>query len=227
MSLLARYSTAAERKRYCVFAEGFERSDLIKENGGAITGTPTIHFGALIRPNLEGDDDNIKYTLTGNEFNSPIISMVMEFTPAFALEDGDAHILMTASLGGNEDYLIEKNAGDDLIVKLGDEVVAEVVPAVLSDYWLQNERNVVVVSGTSGATDVWFNGIAVSEADATVWSPTLPLSMWVGADETDNNGYNGYMHSLKIFHCLLDGTEALDYYDYGKHPGIFTPVVIP
>ena len=87
MSLLTTNTTPAERARKCTFAELFEDPQSVIENGGEITGAEVCN-GAT----FDGDD-HIQYDLTGNEFNNDEISIVLDFSPDFADDDGLDHYI--------------------------------------------------------------------------------------------------------------------------------------
>ncbi len=79
MSRLLNNSTPAERERGFSFAETFESQAKVALNGGSVTGTLTIDFGAT----LDGTNDSITHNLQGHEFDSANISIVVEFWPDF------------------------------------------------------------------------------------------------------------------------------------------------
>jgi hypothetical protein len=223
MALLARNSTPAERRRYCSFAEKFERADLVRANAGYVSDPMLIDNGAT----FDGVSDVINYGLDGDAFRGGEISMVAEFAPNFAANSGTDHLLLFAydpgKGGAIPDYAIIKTAANTIEIVMGATTLTAIPLIDFQDYWLTGQRNVIVVSGTSGANNAWLNGIGILEGEATAWSPATPHYLTVGGTGVGLYPYDGIMYSVKVFQSLLDQTEALDYYDYGKPP---TPLVL-
>lgn len=220
MSLLARYTTPAERRRYCVASFGFERADLLVENMGpglagadVITGSPVIDFGAELDSSTP-DYFNLNLDVAKNIFNHDPISFVIEFTPNFDYDDGETRVFFSA---GVPLYSIYKFADDNIELNMGGTAIAVIASATYSAYWAVNERNVLVVSSTSGDTNVWLNGTQILTNDATAWTFGTPDTCFtIGTDCGDTgDAFDGTLHSVKFFHSLLTADEALDYYNYG------------
>jgi hypothetical protein len=213
LALLSYNSTPAERARYCSFADNFESSWHVQENGGVITGAPLVDFGVT----LDGTNDYITYTLQGHEFSSANISFASEFYPDFDTDiDQNVRWVDTVS----NDYQINKRASggnNELRIVLGGTTITNISEVTYSPYWLVSLRNVLVVSGTSGATSVWLNGNAIATAVATAWSPTAMTALTIGTDYNNVNGYyfDGKITSFKVFKSLLTDDDAYNYYHYG------------
>lgn len=212
MTLLAYNSTPAERARYCSFAERAESSWHVAENGGVITGTPIINFGAT----LDGTNDYLTYTLQGQEFNSANISIMVECWPGFDYDANDNYYLIdTPDLYR---YLIYKrnNTGSNVLeIYLGNTSIAQIPSATYGPYWLPSQRNVLLVSGTSGNTNAWLNGSQILTADATLWVQKLPAQLFIGARHSGIGLFDGVINQVKIFKSLLTADDALNYYNYG------------
>ena len=195
--------------RGCTFAETFETPAKVVENGGTITGTPTIDFGAT----LSGSGDYITYKLRGAELNSANISIVIEFWPDFDTDDDNTRYLFDTTDGLRYYAFKVNNAGsNELRINLGNTSIASVAEATYSPYWKTGERNVLVISGTSGDTSVWLNGTAIVSNDSSVWTPSNPTELFIGARFSGSLAYDGKVTAFKIFNQLLTAQEASDYY---------------
>jgi hypothetical protein len=212
LSLLAYNSTPAERARYCSFAERAESSWHVAENGGVISGTPIINFGAT----LDGVNDYLTYTLQGQEFNSDQWGLLFDFTPAFTPNDGSTYYLFEASLGG--DSLVNIGTTGTLGVRLGGTVLFLTAWASYENYWNTLARNVLVVTGdgTLGAdrSQVYLNGTEIDSGGAA-WSKILHTSMTIGAQVGGADKAPTVFHQVKIFKSVLTADDALNYYNYG------------
>jgi hypothetical protein len=187
MPQLTNHSTPAERKRGCVWAV----------SGGIPNGTA--------------------FNLTGTELDSDPISIMVEFTPTFNWDDNADRYLMYADDGAGADrYIIQKrnNAGNNEIrLFLGNTLIADIPSATYSAFWLQNQRNVFVISGTTGDTDAWLNGTQILTNDATAWTPDMSSVNHVGSDRLGLNLFAGTIHSVQIYKAKLTGQEASDFYN--------------
>lgn len=209
MALLAHNSTDAERFRYCTFAERFESAQHVRENGGTIMGTPPINFGVT----LNGTTDYITYRRVDSLFDTSIISFVLEFYPATAAnEDADRHIISSTG----DDYRVKHlNAASSyaLQITLGNIDISSIPYATYSPYWYTGSRNVLVISSTSGNTNVWMNGVQILTADATAWTPLPPAVLYVGSGSAGTELFSGKISTVKVFHSLLDADDATAYYN--------------
>ncbi len=184
----------------------------ITADSGAITGALTY---ACAGAEFDGTNDYVTYTIPTTLFStSPKISIVAEFTPDFDWDEDVQRVIMD-SVAGNG-YLIYKTvnaSGNVLNITLGDTALASITSATYSAYWNQNARNVLVVSGTSGATNAWLNGTQIKTNDATAWSPIGPTSFCVGALCAGTFKFDGEIHAISIYSGLLDGTDATNLYN--------------
>ena len=212
MSLLQYNSVPAERSVGCVFAENFESNWHVQENGGAISGSPVINHGAT----FDGAADYITYRLQGHEFNAANISIVIEFYPDFNYSDNVECYFIDST--DPYRYIIYKKpigGGYQLDIYLGNTQIASILPATYGGSWLQSERNVLVVSGTSGATNAWLNGTQILTSDASAWTPDAPTELYVGSRFNATGLFDGVISSVKVFQSLLTGEDAENYYTHG------------
>jgi len=207
MSQLSKNATPAEIMRGCSFSENFENRRAIVGNGGVITGTPNVFFGV----DLDGTNDYITYALSGQEFNSAEISIVIEFVPHFDYDDNNFHCFFDAGTP-NDDYLVAKMDDNALRIDLGNSLIHEILGAVYGPFWLANQRNVLVISGNDTAVNAWLNGNQILTNDLSPWSPTIVNTMYVGQLDADIWRFDGKINKLQIYHSLLTAQEASDFY---------------
>jgi hypothetical protein len=207
MSLLQKNATPAEIMRGCVFAENFENKDEIARNGGTITGNPSVFFGA----DLDGSNDYVEYALSGQEFNSDLLSFLFDINPDFAGDDGADHTLIDTTLTNR--ILFAKTSTNTLFIQINGVLIADISFATYGAYWLTGQRNVLVISSTSGSTDAWLNGTQILTADATAWGASIVQTGVVfGATKFAANKFDGKINKIQIYHGLLTAQEALDFY---------------
>jgi len=208
MSLLVKNSTPAERSRGCLFAERFESVEKVIENNGTISGAPSIDFGIT----LDGTNDYVTYNLSGTEFNCAEISQVIEFWPHFDYDNDALQYLVSGNDCGDVAICKKDNANSNkLSITLGGTLVADISISAYSWYWFANERNVLVVSGTTGDTDVWLNGKLVLDSDPTAWTPTVVSALYMGS-LAGGSKFDGKITQYKVFRSLVTQQEAIDYY---------------
>lgn len=209
MARLSQNSTPAERALGCSFAETFETSAKVVDNGGTVTGAPTIDHGAT----LDGSSDYITYALDGHEFNSANISIMIEFWPDFDWDE-DIESFILDSTNAQRYYLYKgNNAASNALYFQSGGAGRTVTAASYSDYWLQNERNVLIIASSGGDTKAFLNGILVY-SDAAAWSSTfLPTELYIGSKNSGANKFDGTIKQFKVFNQLLTAADALNYYN--------------
>ena len=106
-------------------------------------------------------------------------------------------------------------ATNDLTCQLGKEVMSIGLAKIKSFLEIveSDPRNVLVISGTSGANNVWLNGTQIMTNDATAWTATSPTEFYVGANYGYSFKFDGEIHAISIYDGLLDGTDAQNIYD--------------
>jgi hypothetical protein len=213
MSLLHKYTTPAEVARGCKWADRFESEAAVEENNGTVTGSPTFTLGTGV--DLTGTD-YIIYDLCKSEFNSDPISIIIEFTPDFAADEYVNRYLFQADdgAGSSQTRLFHYASNSDWRLYIGGTAISFMSEAAVAAAWLQNERNVIIISGTSGSTDMWLNGTALVSTDSTSWNPQDDIErLIIGATHGGGNKFDGTFHSFKVLHTRLTAQEAQDYYD--------------
>jgi hypothetical protein len=207
---LIEHSMPAERERGCSWADAFESQAAVEAYGATVNGAPT--FSARDGVTLDGTNDYLQYVLTGQEFNSAGLSIVVEFTPDFEATEDAIRYMFQAKAGGTGCLLVKSNAGASytLGLHLGGTSIAQIPLATYRAAWLTGKRNVLVVSGTTGDTSAWLNGTKILDADATAWTPEAATDMGLGAASGGGSKFDGTIHRLQVFKTQLEDQEALD-----------------
>lgn len=191
-----------------VFRERFTNPSMAHRNGAVLTGGPTIKNGV----GLDGATQHVTYSVPASVFSSPEISLVLEFTPQFAT-DYDVNLVMYDSSVGKRYTAakLDNGAGNTLFIILGG-ISISIPEATYSPFWLQGKKNVLVVSGTNGATNAWLNGAQVLTGAAAVWSPKDPAELYIGVSYIPSGWFLGTIHSLSIYSRLYTAADvaALD-----------------
>ncbi len=184
----------------------------IAADSGSITGALTY---ACEGAEFDGTNDYVTYTVPSTLFSEKSsVSIVAEFTPDFAYDEDTFLTILDSTLSNR--YLIYKGdnaGGNTLVVYLGDTTIALIPSATYSAYWKQNERNVLVISGTTGATNAWLNGTQILTNATNPWSPAAPTELHVGSNRLGTALFDGEIHAVSIYDGLLDGTDAQNIYD--------------
>ena len=208
MARLTQNSTPAERALGCSFAETFETSAKVVDNGGTVTGAPTIDHGVT----LNGTSEYITYAVQGHEFGPTVISVVAEFWPDFEYTENLIRYIVSANANGCLIFKHDNGNSNALVVYLGGAAIASVNSSVYGSYWNVNAKNVVQVMGTSGDTDIYLNGVFLQNSASAFTTPS-PTSFFVGASSAGNSWFKGTIKQVKVFNRLLTASDALNYYN--------------
>ena len=176
----------------------------VAKDNGTVTGTPSFSRAGL---DFNGTTDYVKYNVVNSLFYQNKISIVIEFRPDFNYDFNDYIRLFDTDA---VDFALEKsrNAFDNrLEITLGGNMIA-VDDSNYSAYWKQNQRNVIIISGTNGDTSVWLNGTKIVDSDATTWSPKSVSGLSIGAAYSEDKFFNGEIKSLSIYNDILTDDEA-------------------
>jgi hypothetical protein len=164
-----------------------------------------IDFGATIT--VAGN--YITYVI-GGLLIKPAISWAIEFIPYFNYDDSVEHNLYVSA---GSVYYMAKLATNSLRLRVPGTSI-EVLPGIYGAYWINGQRNVIVVSTITGNNNIYLNGVPILSANATAWTVSDAASLYligVGAPLV------GKYLSFKIFTGntaadLLTAQEAYDYY---------------
>ena len=204
--MTTRYATPAERERGCVWSERFESQTDVEDNGGAVTGSPS--FSGRDGVTLDGSNDYLTYHLAGREFYSDPLSIVIEFTPDFADDDGVSHVMLDTSNVNGGRCIVYKDSSNRIVIYLGNTSIATISNATFTAYWNTGSRNVLVVSGTTGETDAFLNGTQILTNDITAWTPASEATCYVGALNDGSAKFDGTIHRVQIYHSKLSDLEC-------------------
>ena len=212
---LMRYTTPAERARGCVFADRFESQALVEENGGTIVGTPV--FSPVNGATLDPFTDEIHYVVDTSVFNHDPISVVIAFTPDFDYTENAIRYLYDT--GATTYHVLKTNdAGNHgLEIRIGGSMNVVVPEGTYGPHWLQGQRNLLLISGTTGSTSAWLNGNLIIDADATAWTGDDETSLTFGINFSDAYYYDGVLNSFQVYNAQLTAAEAQDFYDHSTY----------
>lgn len=214
MTYLNVNTTHLERKVLkASFGELFRNQSYVERNHGEVFGTPVIDNGAT----LNGTTDYIQHALQGHEFNSANISLLISFWPTTPTDEDAARFLISTELS---DYSVRKRSNSSnnvLRIELGSTLVANVPEGTYSPFWDVGGRNILVVSGTDGDTDVWLIsslGIGhILNSAGIAWSPRGMDDLFIGANTSGLSLFSGKIDSVKIFKSLLTEQDVINYFN--------------
>jgi len=188
----------------------------VEDTGGTVTGAPTFSLDGGVT--LDGSADYLTYNLMGTEFNSDPISIVVEFTPDTAPTDDTIDAFFDTTGGTLYRCIKHNNANSNVIrIYIGNTQLTDIAQATYASYWLTGQRNVLVISGTTGNNNVYLNGTQIMTAEATAWTAKVPTGLYIGALNTGISHFDGTIHSHKVLKAQLTAAEALDYYDHSTY----------
>ncbi len=216
----------SELARGLVFQELFTSAANIALNRGVVTGALEYRDKGAY---FDGTNDYITYANKGNLSQQSYLSFVIEFTPAFAHNDGADHFFFDTTAGARTVFY--KSAASQLIFNFFGTGVFVLAAAAYSAYWKTNQRNVFVIAGTTGAQKMYLNGVEVGSA-STAYTKATNTNFYIGASNAGTLKFIGVMHSFKIFISnisALTAQEALDYYtnqtfNYNKRATFILPM---
>lgn len=199
------YPTADAEK--CVIRELWKDTATAESNDWTLIGSPTVNNGVV----LNGTTQRATHPLY-SEFRCPDITIVVDFTPDFDYDANADYAFFDCSNGSR--YLISKrnNANNNFIlVMLGNVAIVNITTAQYAAYWKVGERNTIIVSGASGNTDVWLNGVKVVDSDPSAWTPKYPSAFYLGSSYTGSSLFDGTIHELHIFADRWNDTQVDDW----------------
>jgi hypothetical protein len=196
--------------------------DLGNNDGG---GTPVVYDNSATGVNatagnaqtcdndgctFDGTADYMSGTGTG-VFNSANTTIAIKFTPDFDTDENAYRYLFDTTNGSRYRVIKTTNVGNNvLIITLGNTGITSIAEATYSPYWNVGEKNVLVIRGTTGNTDVWLNGNAILTDDNTAWSAANPANYYIGSSYNSVETFDGTIHYLKVWNELLSDEEIAD-----------------
>ncbi|MFA5999493.1 MAG: LamG-like jellyroll fold domain-containing protein [Candidatus Paceibacterota bacterium] len=201
MSLLTKYSTPAERLRGCTFADQFEDSVTVEENGGIITGATFSNLGCSI----VNSSDKIIYPYTIKHTSTTPISVIADVT-------------CNAATGVNQYFATIYDASSRFNIAFLyhlDGVLAvynnsAFYKATVGTSFSGRHKFAVSISGTTAT--FYVDGAQIGATVVMSYGNFQPVSIKMGNAATDTRPLNGTMRSLKVFKTALTSQEILDNY---------------
>jgi|TARA_R100001530_G_C4320725_1_gene155683 hypothetical protein len=170
---------------------------------------PTLSEGSGGYMDLNGSTQYSSGTGTG-VYNAVNTSIAYIFTPDFDADDGAYHVLSDGADGSTR-YGVFKQASaqsNTLLLMLGNTSIGTVSLANYQDYWNKDDKNVLVVTGTTGNNNIWLNGNQIMTANATAWSAANPATIYIGASYAGSSGFDGKIHEMKVWDRILTTAEV-------------------
>lgn len=180
-----------------LFKEEFRSQDDVERGRATLVGSGTTFLDGLV---LNGSG-NLLYAVAGPHVLQAAVTIVIEFTPTFALDDGVDHYFCEFDDGANANRtLIYKSTANALAINAGATTsVVAVVYATLAPVWLSNQKNTLVLSLSSGATNVWLNGTLISSsATSFAWKNFL-TRFSIGSRCAGTSRFSGTIHRFEIY----------------------------
>ena len=210
---LASNTTPAERAYGASAAYTFRSAYDVERNNGTIVGAPT--FDAKDGVFMGGASQYITYAASGDEFASAYIGIVASFVPTNAYDFNRYEYIMDSSDASRYTIVKTGDAGSlGLAVLLGHVNIASIPFSTYAPYWVPGQRTTIVVSGTSGNTSVWINGVLILDQDPSAWTPKYPASIIIGNSYPLGAGtFAGTINYVKVFHNLFTTQDAINFHD--------------
>ncbi|MCP4573352.1 MAG: hypothetical protein GY838_13435 [bacterium] len=177
-------SRAAER---VVFREQFRNPADVVRNGGTLVGSPEVKDGVV----LDGATQYVSF-LESFAFGTTEHSIVLEFIPTVAHDSATMYLIDS---GPSDRYRVYLAAGA-LYVGYSDTIIASISEPTISGLWVIGEVNRLVISTTSGDTDVFFSGTSVLSGGATAWDPVQSEALYLGATRSGTSHLTGTIKSF-------------------------------
>lgn len=197
--------------------DDFKSDATVILNRGVATGAPTISDGVT----LNGSTQYITYALFGSEFNSSNISIIVEFTPDFYPGENVLRTLFEAddTLGADRYYVKKQNtaSSNTLDIMLGNTAIASIALEDYVNFWRYNVNNTLIISSTTGDTDVWLNGHLILDSDNTAWAAANPIELHAGSDLAGSNFYKGVLSAIYVEKSRVNASDAEKLTQRGWH----------
>ena len=202
--------TDLERSNGCVWSEMFRSVDTVGLNDGSVIGGAPVDDGVV----LDGGSQSVTYSVGSTVFNDTKTSTTFEFYPDFDYDYVNTRFFYDTDGGNYSAYKLSSAGGDRLIVKCGGTVIANSAPATYGPHWKAGQRNVLVVSTTSGTNNVYLNGVNVSST-ATAWTPAAASTFYIGISSANTSRFDGTISKVQIYDTLITAQGAAAMYNLG------------
>jgi len=185
-------------------------SDVSAAHNHATTanGTPTYSSTGM---ELDGSTDALQFTLNG-AMDLGTITIAFRFTPDFSPTDDAIRYFFSTQAAQRYDLAIFDNASSNIIrVNLGQTVIADIAEATYSPFWNVDQENTFIISGTSGATNVFLNGAQIVTNDTTAWTANTPATLFIGAFQDSTSFFDGEIRDFVVWDRILTAAERSEY----------------
>jgi hypothetical protein len=159
---------------------------------------------------LNGSDQYCTLALEPGILQGKQNTFVVEFIPE---DDYDYDAFQTYFCTGgvaSTVYSLEKRdnaANNILVVYLGNTLIGLIQSATYSPYWRTGQVNRFVLSGESGNTKLFFNGVQVLSI-ATAYTPKVPTLCYIGRSSSAYGYVKGTIKSLSFYRRLFSLADA-------------------
>jgi hypothetical protein len=209
MALLAYNTTPAERARGCVFAENFETSWHVEENGAAVSGAPSFNFAGA----FDGANDYLHYPdFTAYNFVAEPFSLMCWFTPSSGLGASKCRLVDKSQAGTGNGWGWDISV--DSMRMLG---ATNRTFTFASDIVAGTWYHLAITSTGAGNASGYIDGALISSGAYThtnVWTGTLNIA----AASNNTALLPGSLRQVRIFDVALTADEVADYYNGGNVP---------
>jgi hypothetical protein len=215
MAKLIENSTPAERARGCVFAETFENTQAVAENGGVITGDTVINKSAT----FDGTGDYIDYNYVPITRDNHTITVDFDFTAGRGVTQIIAQWGDGLSTNNSGAIVIDTADGLRFSTNAG---VAVYVGA------LTTGRHTVTVTyggGVGNSRAAYVDGVQKTLQTTAGGAGSATAGITIGAETDNTNTFLGTIYSVKIFNNQLTLQEHTDYYNNSTYDYIDTPIL--
>lgn len=133
-------------------------------------------------------------------YNNTYQTIVMCFKPDFNWDE-DSNIYLFDS--DNRYYLIklQNSSNNALQILFANVAINNIAASAYTPYWRQHGTNVLIITGTSGDTDTYFNGKKI-DSSASNWTPSDASTLTLGGRFTSSSYFDG-----EIFHFSTYGNK--------------------
>lgn len=168
--------------------------DKIERGGATLVGSGTTFGPDGMTLNGSG---NVK--LSNGPINPSARSYVAEFTPAFAKNDGAFHVLFAVDISAVavSRTVIYKDNTNSIVVYSTTGIVT-IAYATWQAYWNDLARNTLIVSFSSGSSQIYLNGTQIATS-ASVYTPKSVCNITLGADYDNSLRFVGTIHRFEIY----------------------------
>ena len=163
--------------------------------------------GKYVRYDTTFFDENKKTTA------NDALTIEFEFQPGFAYDENSTRYLFQAGTGADEYSVYKQNNAVDnvLTIYLGGVKQFDIAAVDYSPYWNVDERTNLIIT-SENFVNVYLNNNLIATGGAA-WSKKTLRSLYVGADSSGANTFDGYINSFSFTPYKITATEVLNRYN--------------